>query len=502
MKPEDNPYSEEMREWLRRQSPWRRMFAGFGSGSMGRGCLTFLILLPVFGVLGLFAWYMLVTRYLDSGDFARLLRQEAAVVAGADRVTATTGKWEGGVLSMTGVRGEGAPASWVRGFEAGTVELRLTLTDLLRGGWEPQTVVFERLDLDIRAGMLNEEGAETLRLQQEVRREERLAGREPVVEVGRFGVSLDPEGFSVRRLVGRNSTFRWGGDPSRGGVLSGTDFEAVAVDGGWQMVFRGGVLQQGWVRNLQLEWAEVIVSPGQLQIVSAGARLLNPMTGEPLGGGGPESSDPEQGVPVRFAGTVALGVERPAVDLVWRFEDVPLSHLMDGDERGWFSGDVGGDLRMSGFFNDAAGLVTRGEFALAPGFGFSARAHREIDVLQVFATRLPELRVPYIEATSGRVRFEHSRRALAVESFSWNAPSTGRIEGELEVSTREGRIQGAVRVGLPPQVLERRPWLAEEGVFGSPRDGLSWTELPVGGLLNQCTAEAAEALRELLRRHE
>lgn len=503
MKPEDNPYSQEMREWLRRQSLWGRMLSHFGSGSMNRGCLVSLVLLPVIVVLGLFTWYMLVTRYLDSGDFARLLRQEAAVVAGADRIVATTGKWEGGVLSMTGVRGEGGPGSWLRGFEAGTVEVRLSLTDLLSEEWEPQTVAFERLDLDIRAGMLNEEEAETLRLQQELRREERLAGEEAVVEAGRYGINLNPEGFSARRFVGRDSTFRWGGDPSRGGVLSGTDFEAVAVDGGWQMVFRGGVLQQGWVENLQLERAEVIVSRGQLQIVSAGALLLNPMTGEAFGGAGAElSTTPEHGVPVRFSGTVTLGVERPAVDLSWRFEDVPLSHLLHGDGRGLFSGDVSGEVRMSGFFNDAAGLVSRGEFVFAPGFGFTARAHREIDVLQVFASRLPELRVPYIDATSGRARFEHSRRSLAVESFSWNAPSTGRIEGSLNVATREGRIEGVVRVGLPPQVLERRPWLIEEGVFGSPRDGLSWTEVPVGGVLNQCTAEAAEALRELLRRHE
>lgn len=105
-------------------------------------------------------------------------------------------------------------------------------------------------------------------------------------------------------------------------------------------------------------------------------------------------------------------------------------------------------------------------------------------------TSSPQFRRMPLQEVSGN--FVKQGEVLTVTDFVGESKGLMRLEGGFEV--REGGVlTGTFRVGVSPQVLQWVPG-SREKIFTENRDGYVWTDLQVGGTLDQPTENLSARL--------
>lgn len=487
-------YTEEMQRWMARQSVWWRLRHFKRHPDARPVVLSLLVLigwlLPIAAVSA-FGFYVLIHRYTGGGKFSQVLEQETGRFFGLVNTTSTGGQWKAGVVTLTGLKGEGKPDGFLRTLKAGAIRFETSFQGLFSDNWSPDNVLVQGLEIEFRGGLLGPEEAKTLAGEQEkaatALREKIIAdGGEPGPHKGSWGIHPAAETFTIRRFQARNSAVRWGMSARSSGILSGTTIEGQAQENGdWKLRCTGGKLTIGWLRELDVE--ELLVTANRQAITVNRLQFrFPPLEGQPAGKGRGS-----------ITGMISVSAS-PSVDLAVSFEDVEINRLVPLDYQRLFAGTVKGKATMRGLASDENGLASEVTMEFLPGFGFGAGSPEVFPVLEVLGGEAVDLPVRYFETARGGISFLLENRRLRCQGANIESADGERVEGTFNYDLDARSISGVFRLGMKPGTLTEHPRIQEK-FFREETAGLRWLTLPMEGPLSTSTVSTADGLRAALK---
>ena len=488
-----DPDTEEMDLWMARQSFWYRLRylrRHPEARPLGIGLFFLMIKLVPLLLVGCFGYYMLLHRYLSGGAFAAHVGQEAGKALGSANMVATMAKWRAGNVTINELKGEGLPDKWFRDVTLTGVRFDLPVSRLFERAWAPQSVMVQKLELDVRAGLLGTDEQARLAKEQKVRADDRRRALEekkqdPGPYHGRWGINPDGPGFTVGHVLAREAVVRWGGGEDSAGSVAGAMLEANRGEDGWQLRMTDGTLSFGWLRNARLGEFVGQVRQGVLTIERASFTIPAPAGTQLVEGVG------------TMAGRVVFG-DQPQVEILCQVDHLDVTHLLPDDCAGLFAGQVKGELRITGSTNREGGMLTQGAFEFYKGFTFGTKAAGIIPLLEVLGGEVADIPLRYLEAQTGGVRFAFGAGQLKVDGMSWAADNGERIEGQFTYGLAAKAIEGVFRVGIREASLRNHPLLLER-YFREQGGGLCWLTIPLEGPAKGATGVMAEGMRAVIR---
>lgn len=474
-------YNEEMKRWMAKQSIWWRLRYLQRHPEARPLPLSLLMLalklVPVV-LIGGFVYYVLLQRYLTSGDFASLVRTQSAVALNAEEVKLTATRWKAGKVSMNTLEGRGRPDNWVRRFSLTGIGIPVKLQSLFTEAWTPGEVSVQSMEVELRAGMLG--GTELER----VLAGEAAGGGKRGTD-GKWGVKCDGAMFRTNRLICRDTYLSWGGAEESAGFVRGAVLDARRVDDGWVVTLTGGELEQGWLRGAQVD--EIVLSLGDGRIRLDRCDFTLPAPEGTTGADGRGS----------MAGVVTVKRE-PEMDLAIDLRNTDITLLLPEKLRGLFAGRVTGECSIEGSTNRRGSVRTTGAFELHKEFAFGFRSAEIIPLLEVLGGEVADIPVRYFICREGGVRFALGGDKLQVDGLTWLTPEGERLEGQFSYAVEEEMIDGVFRVGVKEERLAERPELGER-FFSDEGGGLRWLTVPVEDKLRGATEDLANQMRAVLR---
>ncbi|MEM6910873.1 MAG: hypothetical protein AAF555_04750 [Verrucomicrobiota bacterium] len=469
---EKETFNEVMNSWAEKQPFWVRL-RHQGLGSLRPGILPLLVrigkilallLVLLLGTLHLFS------KHLESTGFAEEMQETVRERLGAEEAHFQTFEWLGKEVRNRSFSAVGGPASFFTHLEAEGIRFYRPFWSRFQQDWNLKRLRIAELDVDLRLGGHEESSPEN-------------APQELVT--GGFGVSPRASGLQVSEIDVFRATFRWKSSDGQEGQIAQTALQVTRQPWGHQILCQGGVLQLGWLRELQLDRLHLEVRPEAIQIQEC--RLIVP---------GSETAF------ASLSGFITKGVF-PEVSLEMAVENFSLRESIPRALRGLFSGGFDGVLRFSGSPNRAEGVAIAGDLRPTPGFQFGSGTGVNVHLLDALQASLGYRSFARFPVHDGRLQFESQGQNLTFTEFSLHSETLARIEGRLTVSPVQGDeekeltryvTEAELQIGVDRAALLHHPTLLQE-FFPKRSDGFQWMEREFSGTLDTLTEEIA---RELL----
>ena len=489
----DETYNEEMVRWLARQSFWYRLThlrRHPEARPIGVSLLFLaLILIPVL-LVGVLGYYVLLQRYLSGVSFGNLVAQEAGKSLETTNMEGSASRWKAGTVTINELKGEGLPGSWVRKATLTGVRFPLHMSELFRKEWTPPSVSMQRLDLEIRSGLLNPEEAGKLAKQQAAqieRKRQSLVDQklDPGPYIGKLWIGPEGSLFATNHVLVRDANVRWECGQDISASVVGTTLEADRSDSGWRIHLVDGMLSFGWIHQARLGELNARVVKGVLTIEKA-SFFIPPLPG----------TRASEGIG-SLSGKIVYGVQ-PQIDIVCKIENIDVNRLISSDYAGFFSGNLKGEMRVMGSLNQAGTLSTQGALDIEKGFSFGTKAPAFFPLVEVLGGELADVPLRYLEAASGAIRFSLAGNKLKMDSVVFVTADGERIEGQFNCETGAGTLTGVMKLGLKPSTLAEHP-LLQEKYFNESIGDLRWMTVPLDGPIKGLAGGFAEGMRTVLK---
>lgn len=407
------------------------------------GVLVVVAVVLVSGVVGL-RW--MAIRFLHGEEFRGLVEERVGAALKAEAAFQSL-DWSGsGVFSsgMTARRGAG----WLAELEASQIRGRMDWRAAWGGAWRLSSVEV----LEARAVLRKPSNPD--------------AAPSPPLSVAptKRAAGWFPHRFELGSLVIRRGGLVW--DLTEGGALAlrGSEVTITPKDSMVEFsIIRGQIAAPG-LPAMELEQAHGRLSGGEFFLTDAAARVGK--AGKARASGG-------------FAEDSGLRVS---------FEDVELAPFIPDSWRNRLVGHLYGEVLLK---PSTSGLSATGHFALREGRAENIPLLSDIGRF----TASPQfVRMPVQEASGN---FSQTAGDLTVSDFVLESKGLLRAEGGFTARGGERALAGRLRVGVSSQVLQWLPG-SRERVFTETRDGYLWTDVQLGGTLEQPTEDlTARLLRAL-----
>ena len=315
-------FNERLSQWVASQGFWfqvRYSMAGSGTKgtamfhllSLGFRLLIFLLVVSVAG------WVYLVKR-VDRPAFAAKFQDSLqAGLSGSESQMRGFSKVQG-QLGISRFACQGGSETFFSTLEARNIRCKMGLVDGLIGKWDPGVISISRLDVELRAGADDAEGAAKV--------SEAFFKKTNGVLLNSFEVG--------------EASLRWGYSERTQGSIEGSGLKMQRLEDGVKMIFHGGTFSQNWLRKLEIVDLVVVCDHDGITFEKADFRK----------GSGT----------VDMSGLKVIGGERPTLRGVAKIRSMSLEDILPATMRNFVEGSFSGDFQVSGSTNTKEGIGFNG----------------------------------------------------------------------------------------------------------------------------------------------
>jgi len=299
--------------------------------------------------------------------------------------------------------------------------------------WKPGIVEITKVNLLLRAGADTDEAAEKI-------------GDVLFQDLG----NLKPDAIYVP-----NMSLKWGYTEQSSGSIESSKMKAVPVSDGWRLSFRGGSFSQSWLKKLQIEELDVLITRKGVQF--------------------------EKAVFSKNGGTLVFNQleikagQRPLVSGQMKMKGLDISSMVPKVARAYVEGKISGDFNISGSTNSTDGIGFDGVVKLEEG-----------DVITL-RDRIPLLRALTVVDSS----YTYNRVDFRLGSFQLELLGNGLVLSDVKLFADD-------KMSLSGKMRVRKPNSDEELALddGSEFFGNIITDDQLSGDLNLSLQEAEEIINK------
>jgi hypothetical protein len=218
--------------------------------------------------------------------------------------------------------------------------------------------------------------------------------------------SLRPDVIQVA-----NMSMKWGYTERSRGSITGSQMKAVPIMDGWRLSFRGGKFSQNWLKKLQIEELDVVITRQGIDFEKAifskngGSLILDEFK-------------------------VSAG-QRPIVSGKMKMKGIDISSMLPVVARTYVEGKISGDFVVSGSSNTTQGIKFVGEVKLEEGDVITLRDRIPLlRALSVVDTNQTYRRVDF---KIGSFQLEMQEKGLVVSNVKLFADDTLSLKGGMFV---------------------------------------------------------------------
>jgi hypothetical protein len=208
-----------------------------------------------------------------------------------------------------------------------------------------------------------------------------------------------------------NMSMRWGYTERSRGSISGSKMKAIPYQDGWKLSFREGTLSQNWLKNLQIEKLDVVIS-------KKGIRFE-------------EASFSKDGGTLVLENFELTAGQRPRVSGNMTLKNMNISSMLPVVARPYVEGKISGDFTVDGSTNTSEGVRFNGEVKLAEGDVITLRDR--IPLLRALAAVDANHQYRRLDFKVGSFNLESQEKGMMISKVNLFADDTLSLSGEMFV---------------------------------------------------------------------
>jgi hypothetical protein len=255
--------------------------------------------------------------------------------------------------------------------------------------WRPGIVQISKVNLLLRAGADTDEGADAI-------------GNVLFQDLG----DLRPEAIRVA-----NMSMKWGYTESSRGSVTGSQMNAVPVSDGWRLSFRGGTFSQNWLKNLQIQELDVLITRKGILFEKA---IFTKNEGSLV-----------------FDQLEIKSGQRPLVSGHMKMKGLDISGMVPMAARAYIEGRISGEFTISGSTNSTDGVGFDGVVELDKGDVITLRD--KIPMLRALSVVDANRTYHRVDFRTGSFRLEMQGKGLEISDIKLFADDTMSLFGGMVV---------------------------------------------------------------------
>jgi hypothetical protein len=255
--------------------------------------------------------------------------------------------------------------------------------------WKPGIVEISKVNVSLRAGADTDEGAGAI-------------GDVLFQELG----SWKPDAIHVA-----NMSLKWGYTERSRGSIIGSRMKAVPLSDGWRLTFRGGTFRQNWLRRLQIDELDVLITRKGIRFEKAkfskngGTVVLNEFE--------------------------ILAGQRPLVSGQLKMKNMDISGMLPMVARAYVDGKISGDFTVSGSSNSTEGIEFAGVVTLDEGDVITLRDR--IHLLRALSVVDANQNYRRVDFRVGSFRLDTQEKGLKISDVTLSADNLMKLAGDMFV---------------------------------------------------------------------
>lgn len=320
-------FDERLNHWISDQGFWFQLRYSLSGGGV-KGSLTF-HLLKLLARVGVFlailaagGWYYLAT-VTDSDGYRADLSKSLQEKFGAKEIGVEGFIRQHGHFNISRLAMLGGGDTFFTGLELRNLKCEMGLFDIFREEWDPGLIEINRADVSIHAGADSE------------------AASKAIADV----LFQDFGRVKIDSITVADTSIRWGYSKGTRGEISGSKMRALRIGEGWRLIFRGGTFTQNWLKKLDIEELDVVLSEQGIVFEKAKFKKLK---GE-----------------VIFTDLKVEAGQKPKVSGIMELRQMDLALLIPPAAREFVEGRVSGKFNVIGSTNSSEGVGFDGVINLA-----------------------------------------------------------------------------------------------------------------------------------------
>lgn len=409
--------------------------------------------LAVFAVL-ILAVYMVISSkvhaFLRSEDFRKLVSEKTGD-AFRSEASYTPLKWAGSSVFSDSLEATGNPGSIVSSVKASQVRADVNWRAIFDGAWR-----VDRVDVLNFQGVFRPGSPEAGK-----------DGGDPPVAASGWEKWL-PSRFELGQLdVSQANISFLGQDGNAVVVLSESTLKAEPNGDGWTIEGNGGTLALTGLPQMSVANYRTRIQGGVFFLTDTLLRL---------GEAGKISASGE------FADNSKLKAQ---------WEQVDIAPFLTAEWKNRFSGFVAGTADIEWPSAGMAAGEAKGTFHVTDGLVQNIGTLEEVAKF----TGAPQFRRMPVQQFSGTYKW--ARGNLSLTNLVLESKGLLRVEGTCDIAANR-QVAGKLRIGVTPQTLQWLPG-SRERVFTVSQNGYLWTDLRIGGTLDNLSEDLSSRLANAMK---
>lgn len=394
-------FNERLNQWVANQGFWFQVrYSMGGKGAKGQAMFHLLRmgfrLLIFLLVVAVGCWVYLMKRP-DTKQFRAGLQRGFKAGLSADEFEASRIQAGRGRLEIGRIGAVGGNDTFFSSLQARNLRCKLGLTDGLLGVWDAGVITMARLEVDLRAGAVDDESAAKIG--------EVLFRRSDKVEFGFVEVA--------------DATIRWGYSGPTRGAIEGSALSMQRIPTGWRLAFQGGSFRQNWLRRLEIVELVAVCGPSGISFEKAEFK----------------SGDAR----IVMSGLHVSGGAIPEIGGVAKIKNVPLNKILPSAVTDFIEGSISGELQVSGSTNTSDGVGFEGRIQLGEDDTITLR--ERIHILKALSVVDGIRNYKRVDYTDGSFRMKTSGGELLVTDVDLRSEDLFTLEGAFKVRPPTGEEQ-------------------------------------------------------------
>ncbi|MFN4943381.1 MAG: hypothetical protein ACK5G9_06265 [Akkermansiaceae bacterium] len=321
-------FNQRLTYWIFKQGFWFQLKYSLFLGGKKPGLMLHFVHLTlrlvIFLIFGGLVWVGVV-KFTGEEKFTKLFSDQVEKKFAADEIEIQGVSRERGKFTIFRLAMIADKSSFFTGLELSNLVCQRDFFVDFGRTWKPGLVEISKANLSLRAGADSEESAQA------------IAG----VLFQEMG-NLRPDAIHVA-----NMSMRWGFTERSRGSITASKMKAIPQGDGWKLSFRGGTFSQNWLRELQIERLDVLVSKQGIKFEEA-------------------VFSKDGGLLVLEEFDIVAGYT-PKVSGKMKMKSMSISSMLPVVARAYVDGKISGNFEVAGSTNTTEGITFDGEVILENG---------------------------------------------------------------------------------------------------------------------------------------
>ncbi len=385
-------FNERLSHWISKQGFWFQLrHSVSGGGVKGRFMFHFVHLLSrlvIFLVLASLVWVWVVKK-TGMEKYAVAVEEIFKEKCGAKEIEIRGVSRESGRLKIGRLAMIADQDSFFTGLDLSNLVCRRNFFVDFGRSWQPGIVEIAKMNLTLRSGADTDVDAQVI-------------GDMLFQNLG----GLQPDAIYVF-----NMSFEWGySDHNRGSIMA-SQMKAIPFSDGWRLSFRGGTFSQNWLKNLEIEKLDVVITREGIHFEEA---VFSKGDGSLV-----------------FEEFEVVAGQRPEVSGKIKMKGINVSSMLPVVARAYAEAIISGEFVISGSTNTSEGIGFHGDIDLKEGDVITLR--EKIPLLRALTVVDPNHDYHQVNFKVGSFQLEMNHKGVAFSNVKLFADDKISIKGEMFV---------------------------------------------------------------------